>query len=444
MATSAEFAMIEVSFEPPRLAAGQDCDIAVRFTNQGPGTCTHIVFRLDLPHEFLMLRGRDHIEIQELSVGRSWVEEVTVRPARAGTFSVASANFAYCDSHGTHHRIRDFRGELTVLPATPASEAITVEYAGGDLVLGERGALRLRVRNTGRADLRDLVLTIGGPLSVAVPGPRVRIPALMAGADHVVSFAACPVESGSSVQIHVHTEYTDPAGRTRARNDLLRVAVPRLSAQAGGKPARGSTAHKDTILYLAASPLHQSSRYWEDPERPEVLARLRVDKELEEIRTQLKLSRYGDRFRFEFRLAASAVEISRALAEHHPRIIHLSGHGDADGGIYVEDERGDGIPATPEGLARLLRLNADDAECVIVNACYSRRLAEAMRGYFDYTIGMRRRIGDQAAIVFSIGFYQGIAGGDTIPRAFERGCALVETDVRYTAEHDIPELLSKS
>jgi hypothetical protein len=436
--------MIEVSFEPPRLAAGQDCDMAVRFTNPGPGTCTEIVFRLDLPREFLILRGKDRIEIPELLAGGSWVEEVIVRPARAGTFSVASANFAYCDGRGTQRRIKDFRAELIVLPATPATEAIMVEYAGGDLVFREWDALRLRVSNTGQAELRDLVLTISGPISVAVPGPRVRIPAFAAGADRVVSFVACPAESGSSVQIHVHTEYTDGAGRTRTRNDLLRVAVLRQSARADGKPARGAIARRDTILYLAASPLHQSSRYWEDPERPEVLARLRVDKELEEIRTQLKLSRYGDRFRFKFRLAAGAADISRALADHHPRIIHFSGHGDIDGGIYVEDERGDGIPATAEGLARLLRLNADDAECVIVNACYSMRLADAVKEYFDYTIGMRHMIGDTAAIIFSIGFYQGIASGDTIPRAFERGRALVEMDDRYTAEHDIPVLLARS
>jgi hypothetical protein len=278
---------------------------------------------------------------------------------------------------------------------------------------------------------------------VAAPGSRVLIPALAAGADHEVSFVVCPAESGGAVQLHVHTEYRDAAGRTRARNDLIPVAVLRQPARAGGEPARGAAAPRDTILYLAASPVHLSPAYWEEPGRPEIMARLRVDKELEEIRTRLKLSRYGGRFRFVFRLAASAVEISQALADHDPRIIHLSGHGDADGGFYVEDERGDGVPAAPEGLARLLRLNAE-AECVIVNACYSMRLAEAMSGCFDHVIGMRRKIGDQAAIVFSIGFYQGLARGDSVPRAFERGCALVQMDGRYPAQHDVPVLLPRS
>jgi len=439
--------MIEVTFEPRQLAQGRDCDLAVRFTNPGPGTCTNIVFRLDLPRHFLLLRGRDRMEIPELRAGRSHAQDVTVRPATAGNFVVRSANFAYLDNHGSPVRDTDFRAELTVVPADhladAASPALVIE-AGGDLAFGEWDALRVRIRNTSPADLRDLVLAVSGPVAVAAPGPRADIPVLAAGAEHEVSFVACPAARGSAVQLNVHASYTDTAGRLRTHNGLLRVAVPGQRAQPRGAVTRGADPRQDTILYLAASPLRLAPEYWDDPGHPEPMARLRVDKEMEEIRKQLKLGRYGGRFRFEFRLAASVIDISQALADHHPRIIHFSGHGDRDGSLYVEDERGDAVPAIPAGLARLLRLEAATVDCVIVNACYSLRLAQAMRGCFDHVIGMRRQFGDPAAILFSIGFYQGLGSGDTVPRAFQRGCGLVQSDHRYTSEHDVPVLLSRT
>jgi hypothetical protein len=439
--------MIEVSFEPRQLAAGRDCDMAVRFTNPGPGTCTNIVFRLDLPRDFMLLRGRDRLEIPELRAGRTYAQDVIVRPAKAGTFAVRSANFSYQDNHGSPVRIIDFRAELTVVPATqlPAATtpALTIE-AGSDLVFGEWDALRIRIRNASPADLRDLDLAISGAVSVAAPGPQARIPVLAGGAEHEISFVACPTAAGSAVQLNVHAKYTDAAGRSRAHNYLLPVTVLRQRAQPGGAATRSAATRQDTILYLAASPLSLAPRHWEDPEHPDLLARLRVDKEMEEIRKQLKLSRYGDLFRFEFRLAASVIDISQALADHHPRIIHFSGHGDRAGHLYVEDELGDAVPAVPQGLARLFRLEAATVDCIIVNACYSLRLAETMAGYFDHVIGMRRQFGDPAAILFSIGFYQGLGSGDTVPRAFERGSGLVQSDDRYTTEHDVPVLLSRT
>jgi hypothetical protein len=437
--------MIEVSFEPRQLAEGRDCDMAVRITNPGPGTCTNIVFRLDLPRDFLLLRGRDRMEIAELRAGRSYVQDVIVRPEKAGTFAVRSANFAYLDNHGRTVRRTDFRDELTVVPTTKLPEAATPPLtldADGDMVFGEWDALRVKVRNTSSADLRDLVLAISGPVSIAAPGPQARISVLAAGAEREVSFVACPAVKGGAVQLNVHARYTDKAGRPRTHNDLLRVAVLRQRTLPDRTVTRDAAPPQDTILYLAASPLHLAPEYWNDPEHPEPLARLRVDKEMEEIRKQLKLSRYGDRFRFEFRLAASVIEISQALTDHHPRLIHFSGHGDRDGRLYVEDERGDAVPAIPQGLARLFWLEATTVDCVIVNACYSLRLAETMTGYFDHVIGMRKQFGDPAAILFSIGFYQGLGSGDTVPRAFQRGCALVQADHRYTSEQDVPVLLS--
>ena len=86
----------------------------------------------------------------------------------------------------------------------------------------------------------------------------------------------------------------------------------------------------------------------------------------------------------------------------------------------------------PEGFARLFSLVADVVECVVLNACYSEALGSALAVHIRHVIGMRTAIGDEAALVFSDGFYVGVAAGEPINRAFEFGLAQIML-------HDIPE-----
>ncbi len=74
-----------------------------------------------------------------------------------------------------------------------------------------------------------------------------------------------------------------------------------------------------------------------------------------------------------------------------------------------------------------------------MNACHSLVLAEAVQRHIDHVVGMRCAIGDDAAITFSIGFYQGLAAGHPVPRAFRRGCAFIQT--AGISEHETPVLL---
>jgi hypothetical protein len=170
---------------------------------------------------------------------------------------------------------------------------------------------------------------------------------------------------------------------------------------------------------------------------------LRSDLEIRGIREQLQLGKLREHFRLESAVAARLKDIGQALADCDPRIVHFSGHGKQDGSLYVEDESGYSVAAAPEGLARLFRLHAKTVDCVIVNACHSLRLAEAMRRDFDYVIAMQTKIVDDAAINFSIGFYQGLASGDPVPLAFERGAAFLQSLAVGPDEQSTPILLSR-
>src|SRR5262249_42788382 len=65
-------------------------------------------------------------------------------------------------------------------------------------------------------------------------------------------------------------------------------------------------------------------------------------------------------------------------------------------------------------------------KCVVLNACYSKVQADALRRHIDYTIGMTDKIGNEAAIKFSEGFYDAIGAERPIEDAYRLGCNSIE------------------
>lgn len=98
----------------------------------------------------------------------------------------------------------------------------------------------------------------------------------------------------------------------------------------------------------------------------------------------------------------------------------MSGHG-GDDGFSFEDDRGIAHVISSDALADLFKLCQDHIQCVVLNGCYSENLAQAIGQHIPYVIGMSDNIGDDAAIKFSIGFYDALAHGRTIEDAFDLG-----------------------
>jgi hypothetical protein len=166
-----------------------------------------------------------------------------------------------------------------------------------------------------------------------------------------------------------------------------------------------------TILFLSAQPTDADS--------------IRVGAEAREVARQLRLSEARDAFAFEQRTAVRPEDLAQALHDLKPALVHLSGHGSETGEICLEDDIGQTIPVSPAALDALFREFAQTIECVVLNACYSQTQAAAIVAHVPYVIGMRREIGDEAAIAFSIGFYQAIGAGRTVPDAYRLGCSMI-------------------
>lgn len=181
------------------------------------------------------------------------------------------------------------------------------------------------------------------------------------------------------------------------------------------------------ILILAANPLNTE--------------RLRLDKEREAIKNALRQAP-PNAWQIEEAGAISASAFHEAVLRVKPNYVHFCGHGHGETGIVFEDSQGQSHLVEADTLAEFFKLFADDIECVILNACYSRVQAQAIVQHIRYVIGMKQGISDEAAVLFSTGFYRAIAAGESIERAYAVACNSLRME---NISHNLtPELLDKA
>ena len=70
-------------------------------------------------------------------------------------------------------------------------------------------------------------------------------------------------------------------------------------------------------------------------------------------------------------MSVRPADISQALLDVQPRIVHFSGHGMAEGALCFEDQAGEIHSVQPDFLAALFGQFSDQINCVILNACFS-------------------------------------------------------------------------
>ncbi|MFN6463200.1 MAG: hypothetical protein RMZ41_015500 [Nostoc sp. DedVER02] len=87
------------------------------------------------------------------------------------------------------------------------------------------------------------------------------------------------------------------------------------------------------ILFLASDPSDGS--------------RLRLGQELRDIQERLQLGKYRENFLLEQRMSVRPGDISQALLDFEPHIVHFSGHGTNTGELCFEDELGKIQPVYP-------------------------------------------------------------------------------------------------
>ncbi len=163
------------------------------------------------------------------------------------------------------------------------------------------------------------------------------------------------------------------------------------------------------ILFLAANPL--------DEDR----VRLALDEEFRAIRAKVRAAQHRDRFTVESEWAVRLGDLSDALLRHRPQVVHFSGHGEESGAVILAEASEQSKAVPPDTLAGLFRVLKDDVRVVVLNACYSEAQAQAIVREVDCAVGISGEVADQHAVAFAEEFYQALANGRSVQKAFDLG-----------------------
>lgn len=153
---------------------------------------------------------------------------------------------------------------------------------------------------------------------------------------------------------------------------------------------------------------------------------LDLAREVGKIEAKLGSSRRHDLV-FHQQQAATVDDLTDALVDCSPTVVHFSGHGKRSG-ILLRDESGAAKEVSGEALARLFGLFKETVRCVVLSSCYSQSQAQAIRAHIPYVVGMSSSIPDRAAIAFSAAFYKALGAGREIPWAYDLGKAAIELE----------------
>jgi len=206
----------------------------------------------------------------------------------------------------------------------------------------------------------------------------------------------------------------------------LELALESRSNVSAKKKSTRESSERIKILFLSADPIDTP--------------KLRVDQEIRAIDQALRQADFRDRFEIEQHWAVRVADLQSCLLRHKPHIVHFSGHGSKSCEIVLEDALGNSQPVPVRALNKLFSVLKDNIRCVVLNACYSERQANAIARHIDCVIGMSSTIGDLAAINFAMAFYQALGFGRDVGTAFELGC--MQIDLEDLGQQDIPKLVA--
>jgi hypothetical protein len=166
---------------------------------------------------------------------------------------------------------------------------------------------------------------------------------------------------------------------------------------------------QQVILFLAAN--------------PDGVTHLRLAEECDEIQRELRMTALRDEFQLESRWAVSVDGLMRHVMELDPTVIHLGGHGGADGGVVLQDESGRAQRVSAAALAMMIAAAGRNVRLLVLNACYGTRQAGALLSAVEAVVCMDGAIGDDAARAFAVRFYGALGHGRSVGNAVAHGVA---------------------
>lgn len=405
--------MIRVGVSPACIHIGDPAELNISLTNTGARTCSKVIFTVRLPAGLVRLRGPSKIEVDRVLPGQSVTSQLRVRADKVGRYLLTSTNFSYRDHLGRPHRETGFAAEITAEPAhhPPSQPQVTVELADTELPYDEWAIVRGRITNTGAVGVSALTVTLSGQVITDDRTAQGTLEQLPPGRSADVPFHVRAGQAGTNVPVHLDLAY-EYRSRRYSVTTTRGIRVVRDRVTGSGTPS-GSVRLPVKVLILAANPPDTET--------------LRIDQEIREIQKTIRSGKDRDNIEVSIRLAVDPADISQALLDDEPRLVHFAGHGGGpEGSIAAEDDYGLAHVIPVDGLVDLFRTFGRSVDCILVNACDTELLVWELSAVVPYAIGMRQSVGDRSSIRFSAGFYQALAAGKSIEEAFQLGVIMLK------------------
>lgn len=147
-------------------------------------------------------------------------------------------------------------------------------------------------------------------------------------------------------------------------------------------------------------------------------AELNLGKESREIINGLYASKYREEYSVSTIFSARAKDIRREILNIKPDFVHICGHGVKNGGLIIEDENNEKQILDGNILKEFFGVFSHFISCIILNSCYSSKIAEEIAEEINFVIGMKNIIKDEDAIEFAVAFYDGVFSGESIESSF--------------------------
>ena len=173
---------------------------------------------------------------------------------------------------------------------------------------------------------------------------------------------------------------------------------------------------------------------------PRGTSALRLGEEDRMIQECVRRSKHRDNINLIIKHAVTVDDIRRALLDDDFDIVHFSGHGTGTG-LAFEDSQGRLYVPPRDAVADLLAEFSPPLQCALLNACYSTSQGQFTSLGIPYTIAMEGPVSDDAAIIFTGGFYDSVGAGKDVEFSFRQGLHAL----RLAGHPDsiVPKLLQK-
>jgi hypothetical protein len=165
---------------------------------------------------------------------------------------------------------------------------------------------------------------------------------------------------------------------------------------------------------------------------------LRIDDEFRRIQRLHERFAMRERFTLKSFLDLHVSDIPERLRLDCPRVLHFSGHGTPDGSLKMRNDSGAIVAVAPELVAEWIERCPLRPRLIVLNACYSDRLAELLIMHVDCVLGMRTAILDPDANRFAELLYGALFDDDPVHKAFADTITTMKAERRIDA--DVPRI----